>query len=373
MAEQSDIHKSSIFNYQSSFLRFLQISVRPLIIAFILDIMTATDPHPILPKHLYLETTNRCNLRCRGCILFDRPPEPPRDISLQDFFMITDQCENLERITLHGVGEPLLNQDLPAMIRHLKNRRVYTLFNSNGILLDQKQQFKLMDTGLDELRISLDAGSAAGYEKIRNRDEFDRITTNLRSLVKLQTEQSQSLPKLSLWFLGTKENIAELPDFVKLAAAIGIREVYLQRLVFGLDGKGSGLARREKSLQDTDPNTLQLIQHSQKMAADLGIRFNASGLCRPLESIQRNSDADKPWSRCYRPQTLMYVTANGNVLPCCIAPFATVDYASIILGNVYETSLKDIWRGPRYENFRHRLQTAEPPNCCQGCGVLWSL
>ncbi len=326
-----------------------------------------------LPGNLYLETTNRCNLRCRGCILYDAKREPQRDISLQDFYTITDQLADLERTTLHGVGEPLLNAQLPAMVRHLKKRKVYTLFKSNGILLDHKRQHELIDSGLDELRISLDAASAAGYKKIRNSNEFDRIVRNLRSFRKLQDAQSLTRPQLSLWFLGTKDNIGELPQFVKLAVDIGISEVYLQRLVYYQDDEGYGLAREDKSLQDTDVKSRELIQKSQALAEDLGLRFNASGRCQPMESIQSDSAKQMPWSRCYRPQTLIYVTVNGNVLPCCIAPFATVDYASIILGNVYESSLNDIWLGSKYKNFRHQLQTADPPKCCQGCGVLWSL
>ena len=335
--------------------------------------MSQSEQNLKLPSNLYLETTNRCNLRCRGCILFDGKRESPRDISLHDFYMITDQLADLERTTLHGVGEPLLNAELPAMVRHLKNRNVYTLFNSNGILLDHKRQHDLIDAGLDELRISLDAASAAGYKKIRNSNEFDRILQNLRSLRKLQDAQSQTRPKLSLWFLGTKDNIAELPEFVKLAAGIGISEVYLQRLVYYQDDAGYGVAKEDKSLQDTDEKSIALIQKSQELAETLGLRFNASGLSRPLDSISSDSAKKMPWSWCHRPQTLIYITANGNVLPCCIAPFATVDYASIILGNVYESSLNDIWRGKKYNNFRQQRQTADPPKCCQGCGVRWSL
>jgi len=335
--------------------------------------MSQTDQTLKLPTNLYLETTNRCNLRCRGCILYNGKREPERDMTLHDFFMITDQLAGLERATLHGVGEPLLNAELPAMIRHLRQRNVYTLINSNGILLDLKRQHELIESGLDELRISLDAATAAGYKIIRNSNQFNRIVANLRSLRKRQKAQSLTRPKLSLWFLGTRDNIAELPEFVKLAADIGICQVYLQRLVYYQDAEGYGVARADKSLQDSDHKSLELIQQSQELAAKHGLRFNASGLCQPLDSIQSDAAKQKPWSRCYRPQTLIYITASGNVLPCCIAPFATVDYASIILGNIYESSLKNIWLGADYMNFRRQLQTADPPQCCQGCGALWSL
>jgi radical SAM protein with 4Fe4S-binding SPASM domain len=335
--------------------------------------MPKVEPYLRLPKLLYVETTNRCNLRCKGCILYRGNREPERDISLQELITITDQLPKLERTVLHGVGEPFLNKELPGMIRHLKKRDVFVLFNSNGILLDEKWQNALIDSGLDELRISLDAASPEGYKNMRNSSQFSRILQNLRAFVKLQNKRRAPAPKLSIWFLGTKENIEELPNAIQLAAQIGIREVYLQRLVFFQDDDGYGVARRQQTLQDSNDATLVLIQESQNLAERLGIRFNASGLCNPLESVQAESVTKMPWSRCYRPTTLMYITANGNVLPCCISPFATVDYSSIILGNVFETSLEKIWSGPKYNAFRKNRQTETPPICCRGCGVLWSL
>ena len=204
-----------------------------------------------LPKTLYIETTNRCNLRCKGCILYRGSWEPERDISLAELSRITDQLPELEQVYLHGIGEPLLNKELPDIIRHLKRRKVYVLFNSNGILLNLQRQQDLVAAGLDELRISLDAASSSGYKKIRNSNAFEGVVDNLKSFLLLQKQQQVAYPKLSLWFLGTRENIAELPGFVRLAAEIGIAEVYLQRLVYFQDDVGYGVARATKTLQDS--------------------------------------------------------------------------------------------------------------------------
>ena len=335
--------------------------------------MSEADHDLRLPKALYIETTNRCNLRCKGCILYRGNWEPDRDMSLQDLVMITDQLPGLERATLHGVGEPLLNKALCRMIAHLKKRNIFVLFNSNGILLDEKRRNAVIDSGLDELRISLDAASPEGYEIIRNSNKFNRVGQNLRIFLKLQKKRRVATPRLSVWFLGTTENISELPGLLRLAAEIGIGEIYLQRLVYFQDHEGYGVARCEKTLQASNDADLELIYNSRLLAAQLGIRFNASGLGNPIESVQADSAAKMPWRKCYRPQTLMYITANGNVLPCCISPFSTIDYSSIILGNAFESSLEEIWSGPQYTVFRERLQTEPPPKCCRGCGVLWSL
>jgi MoaA/NifB/PqqE/SkfB family radical SAM enzyme len=326
-----------------------------------------------LPRNLYLETTSRCNLRCKGCIQHRGSWEPPRDLSLNELIRICDQLPELERVALHGIGEPLLNEDLPDMIRYLKGRNAYVFFNSNGILLDAHRQDQLMDAGLDELRISLDAASAAGYQAVRNSDQFDLIVGNVQAF----SERIQSLhasgPRLSLWCLGTRENIAELPGLVRLAASLGVSEVYLQRLVYFQDHEGYGLAKPEKTLMDSDPALAELIEESGRVAGRSGVQFNASGLSDPMASLQTAGGSSMAWKRCYRPTTLMYITAGGNVLPCCIAPFATFDYDSIVLGNALDRALAEIWYGPRYTRFRERHKTQDPPKCCQGCGILWSL
>jgi MoaA/NifB/PqqE/SkfB family radical SAM enzyme len=326
-----------------------------------------------LPVQLYIESTNRCNLKCRGCIHFKGNWEPARDISLDQLRQVTDQLPNLQRVVLHGIGEPLLNRQLTGMIAHLKRRRVYVVINSNGILLNASMGKALLKSGLDELRISLDAATPQGYRQMRGSDQFNRIVANIRALKALQSDLQNSRPVVSLWFLGTQDNIDELPPFVRLAADLKIAEVYLQRLVYFQDDGGYGAAVAQNSLQESQPRIMDLIQESQTLADRLGIRFNASGLCSPEKSLRADYREEKPWRSCFRYHQLMYITAWGNVLPCCIAPFATTDYASLIMGNAFETPLEEIWTGERYARFRSAHAGSTPPKCCRGCGVLWSL
>ncbi len=326
-----------------------------------------------LPKCLYLETTNRCNLRCRTCILYRGGWEPERDISLEELHMISEQLPELDRAVLHGIGEPLLNRELPAMIRHLKGREMTVLFNTNGILLNERMQEELIDSSLDELRISLDAASANGYKAVRDSGKFNLLVDNLHSFARRLESRRLSKPKLSLWFLGSKENIKELPDLIDLASVIGIGEVYLQRLVYFLDTEGYGVATSQNTLTNPDVAVHELIEQSQERARQLGIRFAASGLSDPVESVRGRDGDQTPWKGCMRPWEVIYITAHGNVLPCCISPFSTTDYSSLILGNVFGSSVADVWFGDKLAQFRKTHQTSVPPKCCQGCGIFWSL
>ena len=90
------------------------------------------------PVCLYLEVTNRCNLLCTTCPRTYAELEPPADMSWELFTRIVDQVPNLSRAVLHGVGEPMLVKNLPQMVRYLKDRGAYVLFNTNGTVLNEK-------------------------------------------------------------------------------------------------------------------------------------------------------------------------------------------------------------------------------------------
>ena len=92
-----------------------------------------------------------------------------------------------------------------------------------------------------------------------------------------------------------------------------------------------------------------------------------------VNPAELNPDPDSPWAECMRPWTTAYITANGNALPCCISPFATSDYASLKMGNLFERPFDDLWNDERYQLWRKRLLSDHPNTACAGCGVHWSL
>jgi MoaA/NifB/PqqE/SkfB family radical SAM enzyme len=324
------------------------------------------------PVCLYLETTNRCNLLCTTCPRTYETLEPEADMSWELFTHIVDQFPDIARVVLHGVGEPMLVKALPRMIRYLKARGVYVLFNTNGTVLTAKKGRELCETGLDELRVSLDAADARTFIQVRGKDYFNRIVRNVRAFTQLQAREALATPRVSLWLTGLKETIAQLPDFVRIAHSAGVKEVYLQRLVF-FEEAAIGMARPDQALFErlSDEDAGQL-EAAEDLARSLGIDFNASGATEPEESLARRTDKN-PWALCRRPWTVMYFTANGRALPCCIAPFSQRGYENYTLGDATQTTLRDIWNGPAYQAFRQALQSNSPPRSCANCGLRWSL
>jgi MoaA/NifB/PqqE/SkfB family radical SAM enzyme len=328
------------------------------------------------PVCLYLETTNRCNLLCTTCPRTYEELEPPADMSWALFTKIVDQIPRIERAVLHGVGEPMLVKNLPRMVHYLKDRGTYVLFNTNGTVLNEKNGRALIEAGLDELRVSLDAANAKSYRAIRGKDYFGRILKNVRAFRNLQEREGKDRPRVSAWLTGLKETIAELPAFVQVAAEIGVREVYLQRLVFFEDAIGH--ARPDQALYERmNAEEAAYLEEATRLARQHGMTFSASGAAsEPGMSLRRQgniADDGSPWSMCRRPWTVMYFTANGRALPCCIAPFSQRGYENYTLGDATQQSLREIWNGAAYRGFREELLSDRPPSACAGCGLRWSL
>jgi MoaA/NifB/PqqE/SkfB family radical SAM enzyme len=337
----------------------------------------SVDTNSDVPEHepvcLYLETTNRCNLLCTTCPRTYEELEPPADMSWDLFTSIVDQIPRLHRAVLHGVGEPMLVKNLPRMVRYLKDRGTYVLFNTNGTVLNDKNGRALIDAGLDELRVSFDAANPESYRAIRGKNYFNRILKNVRAFRELQDREGHTKPRVSAWLTGLRETIEELPDFVRVAAETGVKEIYLQRLVF-FNENAIGKARPDQALyEQLSSDEAVHIDRAAAIAETLGVTFSASGAAsEPGMSLKRKDDGS-PWSMCRRPWTVMYFTANGRALPCCIAPFSQRGYENYTLGDATQQTLREIWTGPAYSDFRKALMSNKPPEACASCGLRWSL
>jgi len=317
-----------------------------------------------VPREVYIEPTNRCNELCQTCPRTFFTREPEADLDLERFLGILDQFPGVERVVLHGVGEPLLARDLPAMVAEANRRGARVLFNTNALALHRRLAERLVAAGLDELRISMDAADRRTYLAIRGVDGYEKAMRRTADFCRLLRELQAERPQVSLVFMAMRESIAELPAVIERAGAMGVRRVVLQRLVHF----GTGLATEPQSLMGEDLSAV--LADCRTAAARWGVELAGTGGLSPAESLTP-VDARRPWSGCTRPWRSTYVTANGNVLPCCFAPFTTSDYDGVVLGNVFERPMEEIWNGSEYEAFRRAHASDEPPECCRGCGTRW--
>jgi MoaA/NifB/PqqE/SkfB family radical SAM enzyme len=326
------------------------------------------------PIEAYFEVANRCNSKCATCPLTYTPQEAAKQLSLDEFRVLVAQLPDLRRAVLQGIGEPLLNRDLAPMIRHLKDRGVYVVFNTNAVLLTRRRQVELIESGLDELRVSLDGSTPETYLRVRGIPAFDRVIANVAEMVDTKRQLASDAPRLSFWVTGMHENIDELPGVVDLAARVGVEEVYLQRMVFGF--APDALARADESIYLGSASQQQVeasIAEAERKAAAKGVSLRGADASSPRESLVDRRPSHEPWRACSRPLRLAYVTAQGTALPCCIAPFTDAPFESITLGNYLDQGVAAVWNGEAYRAFRERLYSSEPPAACRNCGVAWSL
>lgn len=337
------------------------------------DLAGAGTPLPS-PIEAYFEVANRCNSKCVTCPLTFSPQEDAKQLSLDEFEVLVAQLPDLRRAVMQGIGEPLLNRDLAPMIRHLKTRGVYVVFNTNAALLTRRRQVELIESGLDELRVSLDGSTPETYLKVRGIPAFGRVIANVAEMVRTRQELGASNPRLSFWVTGMRENLPELPGVIDLAGQIGVEEVYLQRMVFGFGGGEGALAREDQSIYDAFRDEAEtIIVEAERRASIHGVVFRGSDTSSPRESITNRELPPEPWRACSRPLRLVYVTARGTALPCCIAPFTDAPYESITLGNYLRDGVQAVWTGDAYRAFRQQLYSSEPPASCRNCGLAWSL
>ena len=246
------------------------------------------------PVCLYLETTNRCNLLCTTCPRTFEALEPPADMSWELFTRIVDQFPRIARVVLHGVGEPMMVPALPRMIRYLKDRGTYVLFNTNGTLLTRRKGRELIDSGLDELRVSLDAAEPDAFKLVRGRDMFGRIVRNVRGFPGDAARAGRRA--------AARVAVADRPQGDgrrSLATSCGWRTTSTSpRSICS----GSSISPRDRAWRgrnrpcspDGDDEEGRLVREAETLARSLGISFNASGATDPASSLDARRRRHSP-------------------------------------------------------------------------------
>ena len=325
-----------------------------------------TIARPPLPRRLHVEVTNRCNSECETCIrTFD--PDPDRDLSLDEVTRIVDGLPDLESVALQVNGEPLLYPHLRDVLRLLAQRGVRAELNTNAIGLSGERARALLEEGLAQVNVSLDGATAETYRRIRGVDAFARVVDNVRAFAAARLPSSSS-PRVSLWMTMSRHNLDELPALVDLAAALGVEEVYMQRLVF----LGRGLARSADSLHGRlEPRHRDAIAEASRRAGRAGVALTAAGRRDPADMLVPPVGAE-PWRQCARPFSSAVVMADGDVVPCCIATFVA-PRRELRMGNVLTQGWDRVWGSDRYVRMRADLREGPSPPFCTSCGVRWSL
>jgi radical SAM protein with 4Fe4S-binding SPASM domain len=324
--------------------------------------VTVQELTPPLPRQLQVEVTGACNLRCRMCLVRYRPPldRTNHSLRLADVARLVDEVPGLERLTLQGLGEPLLVPDIVDMVRYASSRQIAVGFNTNGTLLTRAKGCALIDAGLSWLCVSVDGATAATFESIRDGACFDRVVSNTRAFAEERCRLGATSLDLAITFVAMRSNIAELPALVALAADMGVPRLRVQNLSHDFDDcdpAGSyaeirDFARREALWGAADADeTRRRFAEASDVATNVGVDLRLPDLVVPTNG------------RCSWPWDGAYVTHDGTVQPCCMV----MGTDRVSLGDVSTTAFPVVWRGRDYQRLRDGLVNGSPHEVCRGC------
>jgi radical SAM protein with 4Fe4S-binding SPASM domain len=275
----------------------------------------------------------------------------------------------LRRLTLQGLGEPLLSPDLLAMVELARARDIECGFNTNGTLLTPSRAGDLVDAGVSWVHVSVDGATRSTYESIRIGARFERVVEHVAALVDARRSRGSDRPEISLVTVLMRRNAAELVRLVELAGQCGVDEVWVQALshsfedVAAAPGFAGIRAFTAAEAMWDDPRADGYVAAARAAAARHGLRFRAPGRGGdPGPRPAGTPGCDWPWRAAY-------VRHDGGVQPCCMLMGEDRE----ILGSVATDDFASVWHGEPYRRFRSALLGDEPPAVCRGCSLYRGL
>ncbi len=274
------------------------------------------------PYTLVAELTYRCPLSCAYC---SNPLELARHASELDtatWQRVLGEAESLGilQVNLTG-GEPLVRDDLEALVVTARAHDLYTNLITSGIPFDRARLGRLRAAGLDSLQLSVQDTDAQGSAWISGRDCLDA------KLEVAAAARAVGLP-LTLNVVLHRGNIARVPAFIALAERLGAERLELANTQY----LGWALVNRDALLPT------QAALSEARTVADAA-RERLRGKIEIL-FVRPDYYADRPracmegWARRY-----VVVTPDGQALPCHQA----TSINGLRFENVKDRSLAEIW------------------------------
>lgn len=314
------------------------------------------------PLHFQLEPMVGCNLRCQTCQVPDYPPERRAHMSLERFKHLFDQIRPI-KVALSGSGEPFLNPELLDLVRHARAGGASVLTTTNFTLVGKRID-EIVDSGLNLIKISVDATTPPTYERIRGRDYLGLIHSNIEALQAAKRRRNCVTPYVRLQFVLQADNLHEIVDLIDVAKRLGVNSVYYQPLETLLVP-----GRKDALTKGVEFEVLRArLTAAAARAGEIGVSTNAGVLVRSLPAYYRKYQpgvpAEPPTRVCLLPWFSLYLNVFGDVRPCC--SFAEGDVVS--LGNVFEQPFSEIWNGERYQDLRRRsIERQLTYTICRNC------
>lgn len=213
-----------------------------------------------------------------------------------------------------GLGEPLLNNDLPDMFDHIKQECPSAKINFfSNFTKYNKKSYESILKNCNLVNVSLNAPNKNEYIELNGVDAFDNVIDNLKKLLELNRVDKYN-NKIQVQIYKTPENEGSIKEFVSKSHELGIKD-----------------------------EELYIKSHLHNWGGYLDTKIN-------------NGKIHNFRNPCIYPWHNLYIDPLGNVYPCLVGCFKKKE-SNLYLGNVHETSIRDIYRNPQIKRLRreHRM------------------
>lgn len=289
-----------------------------------------------MPWSLSVEPTTTCNLSCPECPSgLNKFSRPTGQMTFENFkTIINKQHKWLLWLILYFQGEPFLNTHFFEFVRYARKKNIFTTTSTNGHYLSPTLAKKTIDSGLDQLIISLDGLDTETYKKYRIGGNFDKVMNGIKNLVAAKKEAGVSHPYLIVQFIVFKSNEHQLKEVKRLKKELGVDKVELKTAQFYNFEKGKDLMT-------------SVDEFSRYQKTEIG-EFKIK---------------NKLKNRCLRMWQGSVITWDGDVVPCCYDKDAEHKF-----GNLIEADFEDIKNNKTHSNFRQQiLNDRSQIEICRNC------
>lgn len=334
------------------------------------------------PLEVILDTTERCNLKCKMCYFsaVDRLQFPPFDRSLSRTGMMppetfsrvaADLFPRAHRVALGCAAEPLVHPKFIDIVREAGSYRVPDLwFPTNLLPLTPPKAEAICEAGVKTVGVSMDGTRPETYEAIRVGATFARL---MRCFDLLNDVRRGAETRLRLIFVWMQTNRADLADLPRFAEEVGASELDVRFVTPTahvtaedelLDGEDPGALRAElaATAEDAAGRGLKLVSYPDfDDGGPIGLRGHLlrwrAGLYdrRRLRGRVRTAVAGCAW-----PRHTVVVRPNGAVSPC-------IFWEDQPIGLYPETTLAEVEGSPLLSSITDGLRTGNPCGTCRTC------
>jgi radical SAM protein with 4Fe4S-binding SPASM domain len=282
------------------------------------------------PERVFLELIDKCNLRCPMCPCTKKGTAGTSlDYQLADG-IIDLFSENLPVLHLYEWGEPLLYKNIREIVKKAVSLKYKTRLSSNFFNTSVDMIRFIARSGIDKLRISIDASTSPTYSLIRRGGSFDNVVNNINLLLNERNSAGRTKPQVELAFIIMRHNQHEIDSFKDFASGLGVERI------------------RYKTLSVFSQEEIAMLPDDARFHAYI------PGTLTPRKKVKM----------CIMPYKGCLIGADGQVYPC--GRMKAGGYKSF--GNLHEKSFDEIWNGKEAEVMRSKM--VEDPmliDVCRDC------